>query len=1332
MKRRMSFLVLPALIFLLINEGFTQTAGTPAVVKLSTLAQAEPHIAVNPTDDQNLIATAITQTSSASQIGYYSSNDGGTSWSGSDDINGAGLGDPVVAFDNDGIAYLIYQNRSVGKLFLHTSTDGGTTWSVANTAIDLDEINEDLDRPWIAISPVRNSTHNKFNIYISLTRFDLTTTPSHTQLRVYRSIDGGTNFTQWKTLDYDAANQEELHGSSIAVSENEDIFLAYAIWKRLATDQPVVKIAVNGWDSNGIAITANDFNIDQIGQYVSSGSGGGNWFIKDNKVRVDNYPRIAIDNSNGAYGDNVYVACANQGSMTSNIALIRGEKIGSNYQWTSVSTVAGGSGHQWMPAISVRADGIVGLLYSSSEEAVNQPVYTYFRYSTDGGASFSSQIEVGSSFLIEPTGGTFIGDYDGLTSGHGDFYGVWTENRDHGGTNNKRLMYFNSVDVPVQSGFVKTAVDQVDASQQSFGQFERWEQEEFRKHNAPHDFLFHVGSTEVLRAEQDFKQGTTQKFDRWLLDGLYNSSLNHRSFTTIASQPPITANFQPVAEATIQTELITSGQTNLGTIEFKDPWLIDFDEQPYGLRNRGDSAAFVPFATLPGQLITSSNNKGVFLNQDPATAPVFYSVAAPTTPIGGIDYFLSRWTGTNVDFTDEFSATTSLEFLANNATITAQLKGHKASGISTATVSNNSRKMVRDQSNKWHMVYIDNNSIYYSKSASGSDGDWDNETLLEEGTASYPCRNPSIDFVASTPTNDIYVVYEKLINYQGTNIHEVRFRKYDSQTSQWLASEAVSGFGFQPISQGKPTLHSNTSATNAWVVWKSSANLVLRMRGSSGQWGNIFVIPGNTSSAANPSISRTSSGIDKTKLVWAQDGDIWFIEGDASGSSWNWATTAGQNLTSGFTGVNSANYPSISIDNAQIHIAFEGKSNYFNPVYYYDKNAGVLTQLSANFTSLERPSIAHRSTTGDLAMAYYESFQNKIYYSTNTSGSWTNPLANGGYTGRYPSLNDDNDRINMVSTRNTSVPYLITASQVLGYIPKQEAGIKQSKQDKISSEEDVSYFRRADIDLAGISIDGTSELLNGTLVLDFHPDSSQMEFVKGNDRIRSFLNSSPFTAGTRPLDIHFDISVHDFQKTGVVPIAWNSENIFEINLVDINDPANLVAIKALSIAEIIDLGESGDTLAIDLSTSISRFAGKEVEIRTRFKSVNRTTHVRWTDVYHSSDEKIEEKSFAKGEEGEATETLPTEYWLAQNFPNPFNPITTIEFGLPESQLVELTIYNIDGQRVITLLSEVREAGKHSIRWNGRNAAGNKVGSGVYLYSLKAGAVQINKKMLLAK
>ena len=100
---------------------------------------------------------------------------------------------------------------------------------------------------------------------------------------------------------------------------------------------------------------------------------------------------------------------------------------------------------------------------------------------------------------------------------------------------------------------------------------------------------------------------------------------------------------------------------------------------------------------------------------------------------------------------------------------------------------------------------------------------------------------------------------------------------------------------------------------------------------------------------------------------------------------------------------------------------------------------------------------------------------------------------------------------------------------------------------------------------------------------------------------------------------------------------------------------------------------------------------------------------------------------------EGSSLQPADFELAQNFPNPFNPVTTIRFGLSKEERVTLKIYNLRGELVATLVeNELHTAGYHAAIWDGRNQLGQAVASGLYVYQLRAGEKTLTKKMALLK
>ena len=96
------------------------------------------------------------------------------------------------------------------------------------------------------------------------------------------------------------------------------------------------------------------------------------------------------------------------------------------------------------------------------------------------------------------------------------------------------------------------------------------------------------------------------------------------------------------------------------------------------------------------------------------------------------------------------------------------------------------------------------------------------------------------------------------------------------------------------------------------------------------------------------------------------------------------------------------------------------------------------------------------------------------------------------------------------------------------------------------------------------------------------------------------------------------------------------------------------------------------------------------------------------------------------------DVLPHKLLLHSNFPNPFNPITTLHYDLPEDGLVNITIYDIMGRIVKTLVNSSQTAGYRTINWNATNNVGQPVSAGLYLYTIQAGKFRQTKKMVLLK
>ncbi|HTK80929.1 MAG TPA: T9SS type A sorting domain-containing protein, partial [Bacteroidota bacterium] len=123
-------------------------------------------------------------------------------------------------------------------------------------------------------------------------------------------------------------------------------------------------------------------------------------------------------------------------------------------------------------------------------------------------------------------------------------------------------------------------------------------------------------------------------------------------------------------------------------------------------------------------------------------------------------------------------------------------------------------------------------------------------------------------------------------------------------------------------------------------------------------------------------------------------------------------------------------------------------------------------------------------------------------------------------------------------------------------------------------------------------------------------------------------------------------------------------------------------------------------------------------------------YARFTGTVYFDDLTVQKMGTSTGVGGDTK--IPATYMLLENYPNPFNPTTTIQYALPQTANVSLSIYNVLGQHVRTLVEGTVTTGYHNATWDGRNDQGQTVHSGVYFYRLTTGQSSFVKKMLLMK
>ncbi len=219
------------------------------------------------------------------------------------------------------------------------------------------------------------------------------------------------------------------------------------------------------------------------------------------------------------------------------------------------------------------------------------------------------------------------------------------------------------------------------------------------------------------------------------------------------------------------------------------------------------------------------------------------------------------------------------------------------------------------------------------------------------------------------------------------------------------------------------------------------------------------------------------------------------------------------------------------------------------------------------------------------------------------------------------------------------------------------------------------------------------------------------------------------------IDYEKDAAALTFSITVNTPLEFDLKDFFDFfsgmgKANPTSDPTMLAAIDGFVVGQrvaglVLPVG-TGGTAPLTYSLSPGLPAGLSFDPVTRTVSGIPTAEGQPVYTYTVTDAHGAQASLS-------LQTRPTAFALADNYPNPFNPSTTIRYALPQASDVELRVYNVVGQAVRTLVSEHQSAGRYVIAWDATNDSGQHLSSGLYFYHLQVGGQFHDvKKMLLLK
>ena len=449
--------------------------------------------------------------------------------------------------------------------------------------------------------------------------------------------------------------------------------------------------------------------------------------------------------------------------------------------------------------------------------------------------------------------------------------------------------------------------DQKLSSGSSFGTIDYWYKGHFKDNNGLGLIYSPRDDPKVLQADVTVVSNPQEKYYFWTGNQTHTYYNNYVVFEPVELlNLPMAGQFNKTYDASVRVK-VDNGYA--GEINFKDPWLRDFDQSPYGIRNRGLDVTPMPIENIENNVAIISNHQGIFLNQEIAPNKPFYSVQVEPSQtinlgstIGTRSCYFRNWDGVEVEFEDANNPLTGVIFkdeIPNvSPTAEAKYKGQGLSSDQNTFIKSGQRKIVRTPglgtSSTLHRVYQDMGYVWYETSTDNGQT-WN----LRNGAQSLGVgggKNPAIDWAHMDATDETYivVVFQRPYPSPG-NGYDIVYDLYGQQllsqsmTSFDLLQESViyrdftsSTFEANPVVA--ITENTDNLVADMDIVWQTSAGIYfysayINADPSHNPLVQTAVSPGlipNTNgNSINPSIDVTKLNYNGTfGLTWEENNTI--------------------------------------------------------------------------------------------------------------------------------------------------------------------------------------------------------------------------------------------------------------------------------------------------------------------------------------------------------------------------------------------------------------------------------------------------------------------------
>jgi hypothetical protein len=657
----------------------------------------------------------------------------------------------------------------------------------------------------------------------------------------------------------------------------------------------------------------------------------------------------------------------------------------------------------------------------------------------------------------------------------------------------------------------------------------------------------------------------------------------------------------------------------------------------------------------------------------------------------------------NVVWTDYRNQNPDIFFSQAN-TIT-YLASQGKSTSTNATATNSQRKLVRESTGKLHMVFESGGEIFY-RSSTNDGTTWQTTNRISPGTGDN--TYPSI----TERSNYIYAVWQR---QNGSN-WDLLFNYSTNGGTTWLASPItlVSNFscptpGPQPvILAGAPS-----SSFELMAVYRHS-NGLSSLRSTSypvgGNWTGPVLVTGTNQYSQNPSLTYRSNGYPPFRLAWDENNKINYSMYYPD----TWTTP--YDIGNGAYMASNKTNPSISVtsDN-DIDIVWEGTYSGTRSIITNRNLSSVYYGFQNYSNNYYKPSVTGH-VNGRATVVWHDNSLNVRKAIYDPAYGWYYIgliIGTNGANASASVMNQQGGDAKVVWTEGTSSPYTIHLDGTLLNKPIAKGGSENSTLTLLDGKVHRQLILRDSVTSAFLAVQLEAPRLVGA------SGEESVEFIAVDDTMRytpqqifSFLETKPFALTSR---VNAFAMRRMIRAQGIGTLA--SQGRLRVELVNAQDG------QVISSFGHFDLIENGGGITQDdsIRVPVNRTTG-QYKLRLKAENLALTVPSRRASLVNIFVGQSEGQRISK-----SNEVMPTSSALLGNYPNPFNPATTIRFAIPQNEYVTLKVYDMLGREVATLVNGVRDAGTYDEVFDA-----SKLSSGVYIYKLTAGNFTASKKLAAVK